>query len=449
MPIHHRRSKLISFALTLGLLSVVACERKPEDLEKWRRAKGGMQKMVQWAKDKKEPMPVRERAVQILIEQGEVLELQPLFSSIKDEADRQALASAAVPLIEKMWATQDMTRLSEAKKNDQGDRVVTGIKIKEDAKSVYAKDAAYYLAPYVKPADKPKLESILGAWLAEDHLIRDTMGKASLGQIVPRAGDKGMEGVFAWFNAAKDPVRVAEIILREADDKTRDKFAGVVVKKLEAAYPDKLNNDLEALMLMTQAPSMVPFAKKLVLEGKASGGFTDAAMDVVIKQDGPKATMWLDQIIRERTSLMRAVAMTRMINVRGEGGVLPALNALPLEIEKYAPVDDKDNFEGTASYFCNVLEAKYYCGVPGSPVEGTSCKEDEKFKGKKPDEEVKRMVSSTRWPVQVVGMACVKRFKLKALKPQVEALKESAQVVPGHAEGTTIGALATKLAEAL
>ena len=80
------RAKLVRVVALVMLLAsmsfALGCERSVEDVEKWRNAKGGMDKMVTWAKSSEEPMPVRKRALRVLIEQDEILKLQPLFDGI-------------------------------------------------------------------------------------------------------------------------------------------------------------------------------------------------------------------------------------------------------------------------------------------------------------------------------------------------------------------------------
>ena len=76
----HANATRLLIALATSSLLLGACERKPEDLEQWRNAKGGMEKMVEWAKSKEESQAVRERAVQILMEEGQALKIQQLLS---------------------------------------------------------------------------------------------------------------------------------------------------------------------------------------------------------------------------------------------------------------------------------------------------------------------------------------------------------------------------------
>ena len=137
----------VLFALVAALL-VLGCERKPEDLEQWRNAEGGMEKMVQWAKSSEEPMPVRKRAVEILMEQGNSGEVRDMLDGMKKEGpEREQLVAAAIGVLEKQWAAKDYPTLDESTAK-QGGAVKVG-----DSKSVMAKDAAYYLHPYAKGED--------------------------------------------------------------------------------------------------------------------------------------------------------------------------------------------------------------------------------------------------------------------------------------------------------
>ena len=154
------RAKLVRVVALVMLLAsmsfALGCERSVEDVEKWRNAKGGMDKMVTWAKSSEKPMPVRKRALRVLIEQDEILKLQPLFDGMKDSPEKEALVSEAVVVIDEMWKKQDFPKMSDELKEKGGQ-----VKVSGDSKAVIAKDAAYYMQPFAKGEDQKKLETIL------------------------------------------------------------------------------------------------------------------------------------------------------------------------------------------------------------------------------------------------------------------------------------------------
>lgn len=420
-----QRGLQVLLLLLLGL-SIAACERKPEDLEKWRNAKGGIEKMTQWAKSKKEPMPVRKRAIEILIEQNESIKLPALLDDVKDEQARQELAAAAVPVIEKLWSAQDIPRVDEKTKQEGGQ-----LKISGDTKTVQAKDAAYYLHPYVNDADRAKLEAILAAWIKEDHELRDQLGRTTLGQILPRAGKDGFAGMMAWFENAKNPAVVANEIRRHADDKTKQEFAKKVLEVANKKHPD-ISDELSTVILETEDPVIVPYLERAIMDDKSPAALVDDATDALVRLSGPKASVFFTKLIQEQQGLRRWVAVTRLIELRGKDGVIQGANALPLEVENYV-----QGIEGglgkESEIFCNFVKSSY---------------EEKKLGAFEP--EIKKLLTSSRWPAQVLGLRCAQKHKLSALKPEVEALVESKQAVPGwDAAGKTVGAIAKEFAAEL
>ena len=421
-----RRQWLLVVTLLLGL-GLSACERKPEDLEKWRRAKGGMEKMQEWAKSTKEPMPVRKRAVEILVEENESIKLADLLKNIKDEATRQELASSCVPLIEQYWATQDHPKIDEKTKTEGG-QIKVG-----DSKSVRAKDAAYYLHPYVREADRPKLEAILAAWLKEDHMLRDQLGRTTLAQLVPLAGKEGFQGMMTWFENAKNPGQVASEIRRLGDEATKKEFAKKVLEVANARHPD-ISDELSTVILETEDPVIVPYLQRAILDERSPAGLVDDATDALVRLEGPKSSVFFTKIIQEQKGLRRWVAVTRMIEVRGKDGVIQGANALPLEPDAYT-----QSVEGgmgkESEIFCNFVKSTY---------------EEKKLGEFEP--EIKKLLTSSRWPAQALGLRCAQKHKLSTLKAEVEALAESKQVLPGWAEAEaeqTLGAFAKEVAAEL
>ena len=61
---------------------------------------------------------------------------------------------------------------------------------------------------------------------------------------------------------------------------------------------------------------------------------------------------------------------------------------------------------------------------------------------------VSGMLDSPRWTAQALGVRCAEVHELSALKPKVEALSESKQILPGWGD-TTLGDFAAKVAAAL
>lgn len=419
------RGQRLWVVLLLLSLSLSACERKPEDLEKWRNAKGGTEKMMQWAKSKKEPMPVRKRAVEILLEQNESIKLPPLLDDIKDEKTRQELAGACVPIIEKLWEAQDFPKLDEKLKTEGGQIKVS------DSKAVRAKDAAYYLHPYVNEADRAKLEKILTEWLKEDHILRDQLGRTTLGQILPRAGKSGFAGMMVWFETADNPGQVAREIRRHADENTKKEFAKKVFEVADKKHPE-ISDELSTVILETEDEIIIPYLERAIMDEKSPAVLVDDATDALVRLSGPKASIFFTKLIAEQQGLRRWVAVTRMIELRGKDGVIQGANALPLETDKYVQ-GVEGGFGKESSIFCNFVKSSY---------------EEKKLGEFEP--EIKKLLTSSRWPAQALGLRCVEKHKLTGLKAEVEALSTSTQAIPGWAaEPKTVGDVAKEIAATL
>lgn len=417
-PLHRKVALILMLALSL---TMIACKRKPEDVDKWRKAKGGIEKITGWVKDKEQPMPVRKRAIEVLVEDNYSIKLPPMLEKIKDKATREQLADATVPAIEKMWKAQDMPKISKKVKEEGGQIRVS------DSKSIKAKDAAYYMYPYVSDAQRAKLEAILADWLSTDHELRNKLGRTTLGQVLPRAGKKGMDGMMVWFESAKKPGSIAAQIKQHGDDKTKKEFAKKVLVVANKRHP-KIGPELATIILETKDPVILPYLKRALEDSATPAGVWDDAMTALLRDHKAKASLTLQGIIKKQQGLRRWVASTRMIEQRGKSGIIQGANAFPLELDTYSKQADTGFFKESVVY-CNTVKS-----VLAEKKQGT------------PEDSTKKLLASSRWPAQVLGLRCAEVHKLASLKPQVEALQESKQAIPGWDKETSVGDLAKEIA---
>lgn len=417
--------KLTRWCATLLLSTVFTfgCERKPEDLEQWRNAEGGMEKLQEWAKSKEESNAVRARAVQILIEENNSNQIPALLDGVKDAEAKKAIVKAAIETTEKLWAAQDQPELTEEMKKK-------GVQMKVGAsKAVQGVETAYYLYPYATGEDQKKLENILGEWLSKDHELRRQLStRITLEQVLPRSGDKGFEGMMLWFKEHKNPGNLADAIRQHGDEKTKKRFAEVILERAMADHPD-INPQLRVIIEKTEDPAIVPYLEKAMDDPNTPGPVADAMMDTYIRIKGPASTTKLNELVAKRKDIMRSVAFTRLIEVRGEAGVIQASNALPLEIDAYAT--EGDNTLGKdADYLCNIIESEL--------------KKSHKIEDPKPV--IEKMLKSSRWPAQAIAMHCAKMKKWSDWKPAIEELTESKQLVPGWSDQeTSLGDIAKEV----
>jgi hypothetical protein len=431
--------KLIGLMLVVGLLGA-GCERKPEDLEQWRNAKGGMERMEGWAKSPKESLAVRTRAIEILIEQDMINSLPPIFDALKGDPAQQELVKTAVRKLGEMWAKQDFPRMDE-KTKEQGGQIAVG-----DSQAIKAKDGAYYLHPYAQGEEKAQLEKILTEWVSEDHDLRDQLGGTTLAQVLPRATKEALPGFIKWLEKARKPAQIARQI-RESKDNSPEMQAAAVklldAKIIEVAKARKeellsggevVGSVSELRIAITEVapntPGQIELLEEAILSETAPGEFIDLAMDTLVKVQKERATPFFNKLVTSSKGLKRWVAVTRLIEVRGRPGVLQAVNALPLEATAY----EAGELEENVKYFCNFLKSEFEAQQIKDQLEPT----------------VKQLLATSRWPAQLLGVECAELHKVASAKAEVTALAGQKQALPGWGDGkVTLGARAKAVAGAL
>ncbi|MBA2661547.1 MAG: hypothetical protein H0U74_04585 [Bradymonadaceae bacterium] len=419
-----RHSSLVALVLLLILALCVGCKRKAEDLEVWRNAKGGLEKLGEWAASPEESMEVRTRAVQILLEDGHQQRLPLVLDRIADEQARTQIVSGLVVTVESMWSAQDMPRLTDEMKAGGG-QIEVG-----DSKSVRAKDAAYILQPYASPSEKGRLEAILASWIETEHELRDQLGTATLAQILPRVGPTGMQSAMGWLKETKTPGTVARAIREQADDALKAKMAEIIRARAEEAHPD-LNKELEVAVLETEHETIVPYLQRAISDDATELGLIDGAMTLLVKIQGERAAAYLGRVITEKEGLLRWVAANRVIELRGKAGFLSISNALPLETQSYA-VPAADSFKKDLVQICNLFSTEMV-------KEGVTSVSDV----------LKRALETNRWPAQVMALKCAETTRASDVADSVDALRKSKLAIPGWGEPMTVGQLATQVHAAL
>ncbi len=444
----HTHTTRLIIALATSSLLLGACGRKPEDLEKWRNAKGGMEKMVEWVKSKEETPEVRERAVQILMEERQSIMLQQLFSDMKEGPEREKLASVTVPIIESLWASNDLPVIDrEAAKASGGNAKVEG-----GEKGIAAVEAAYFMHPFVSEADKPKLSKIMASWMSADQEVRNQLMDVTLGQTLPLAGLEGMAGMMAWFKSEKKPGAIARIIRDHADDKTKAEFAKVVAEVAMERHPE-IDAELSTVILETSDEAIVPYLKHALGDPNSPDIIVSDAFDGLARIQGARATPYFAKAVGDMRGMRRWVAATQLISLRGEAGIKQIPTALPLEIEKYDS-DGEERLEMNSTYYCNLSKSELALNL--AEKKDPEIKKKELAARTKAIEEnsaaaakafepiVAGMLDSPRWTGQALGLRCAQIHKLSALKPKISALTTSEQVLPGWGD-TTLGDFAKKV----
>lgn len=410
-------------ALLLALGLIVGCERKPEDLEVWRTSEGGFEKLAEWAKSAEEPEAVRIRAIQILIEENEVGDLLPLFEALPDDATRAKFADAMLPTVEALWNTQDQPRMTQEVKEGGGQ-----IKVGE-SKTVVGKDAAFFLQPFASSA-KARYEEILATWMSEDQDLRTQLGATTIGQVMPRSGEKGLAAMVTWLETTTKPATVQRNVMEHAkdDDKIMGELANVLVKRANEKHPE-IEGELEVALLENGHKNLMPYIEKAINDPAVSNKLKDGLMDAVVRTQGEKATPFFSEVVRTQKGLLRWVAAQRIIEVRGKAGILIAANAMPLEYEAYEPEELKKESE----FLCNFISTE----MKEQGVDSVSA-------------EIKRGLESERWPVKAIALRCAEITKDASVKAEVSALAASKDHLGGFGDAKmTVGKFASEVAAKL
>jgi hypothetical protein len=426
------RFRLIAAALVVGLVAGLGCERSPEDVEKWRNAKRGMEKMQEWAASPDEPMAVRIRALEVIIEEHSPTTLEPTLEDVEDGEARQKLVSAATERVQKMWNAQDIPTIDE-----ETDQKGGKIEVDQDAKTIKAKDAAYYLVPVAKGKDKETLQGILDEWLSTDWELRDQLGKTDLSQLLSRASQDGAKHLFEWLKETDDPAKVASM-LRDNTDGLEDQMAKILRKRAEENHPE-LSTSLLSAIVNSESDEIVPYLKKATRDSKSSPKLIDQAMEAIKNIQGPRAVNFFTELISEEKGKLRWAAVNDLIAIRGKGGILSAATALPLEKDTYA-YPDEDSFKKDSEWFANFVAGE----MKDADVTTISST-------------LVRALESERWPVQVLGLTTARAAHQKNLlgdgadkvRKAVNNLTSSRTEVPGWGEAKRVGEIAHNTADVL
>ncbi len=412
------------YIVFLFLALLIGCERTPDSLDPWRNAEGGVEKLAGFAKSADESLAVRERAIQILVEDEQLSALIPIFKDAPADVQAKLVTASMVP-IEAKWAKKDWPKIEKGAQTDTG-----RMKVKH-SQSAAAKDMAYYLYPYAGEADKKKIEGILGEWTSEDQDIRTQIGKTTLGQAASRAGQKGIDNMLAWIASTNKVATVARKIRKDASKEIREQLDAGISKRAEAAHPNLKENEIEIAVLETETAAIVPYLNRALRDEKSPDGLIDAAMDILVKIQGPKSTSLLSELASKRKGLIRWVSATRLIEVRGKSGILLAAKALPLDPAQYDLSKD-DALKKESEIFCNFVDT-----------------EMKKQKVTDISGVLKRGLSSNRWPVKMLALRCVEISKQSKLKAEVEALTSDDTALNGFKDLASIGDLAKSVAAKL
>lgn len=413
---------IILFALATLTLAV-GCERSPEDLEDWRNAKGGVDKLEGWATSEEEPEDVRIRAIEILVEDNHFNNLNSALEDIEDDELRHKMVASAADIVEEKWEKQDMPDMDDDSKEDG--TVEVG-----QSQSVEAKDAAYYLYPHADEETKEVFEKILAEWISDDWELRDQLGRTTLAQVTPYAGDEGRDNLLNWLEETPRPDKATETIQKHTGDKTQEKAAKVLLERAKDEYPN-LSEEMQVALFKYEHEALSPFLKEIVEDEEATPQLIDRAMNALVRNEGDRSAPFFSDLVKERQGTLRWVSATRIIEVMGKPGFSNVASSLPVETDAY-DTEEEGALTEDVTYFCNM----YHTEMDKEDVSSVS-------------DQLEKGLESSRWPARMLAIQCARNFEADELKEGIEELTSDDQQLPNWDEPTTVGDLAEETLEAL
>lgn len=406
-----RRGALILAGL-LMVTTLVACKRKPEELEVWRpsAAKNGQEKLVQWIPSQDELMETRIRATEILLEEDLAYAAHEALKNATDE-DRQTIIEAVAPQVQQWCDAKDATL-----ENYNAGK----------SKQVIGKDAAFQLYPLSKGGTQEKLGACILSWLSEgDYFDRDRMGNAKLLQIAEPLGAKAVDPLIAALGAdARNPQTEIAKYLRGLKDPAVDKKATEALVKFARTQLPKIDADTSTALLETEHEAVVPFLVELVPDESVDGALRTTSVERIKKIKGKASLPIFLDWVEKHPGNLRWLAAQAIAESQGKAGLAPLMSRLP-DNDKYGD-GDPEGFMVEAQRFC-LVEVKGSEKEPG--IEGAA----------------PILASQLRRgsvPARALALRCLQEVGSAQDAEAVQALTRSRDPLPAWGDTKTLGDLA-------
>jgi len=406
---------ILLVSLTLTALAA-SCSRSPEDLEIWRpsKASNGLEKLTEWIASPSEPINVRVRACEILIEEDYAYAVGSALAKASPE-DQKVVVNGVAPRVLEWYNTQDAT----VENFESG-----------KSKQVLGKEGAFQLLRFADGTEfKEPLETALVDWLSKDFFVRDQMGAAKLNQIAEAVGPKAADPLLVALADKENNQKFIADMLRKIDDPAVARQRAETLGKMVESQLPKLDQDLEVALLEEDNKAIVPVLVKIVDDDNADGTLRTNAHLMIGKLDERGALPIYLNWVKKGPNLLRWISVQGIGELHGKPGVTAILRALPDKADYDA--DDKDKGLSTdAGRFCmvEVVEMK----TPLEDVFVATLKD-----------------GSTA--ARAVALRCLqeKSVGTAAARPAVEALVKDKTEVPAWEDIQTLGELATQTLDKL
>lgn len=418
------RKTLLFLCMIALLIFTAGCKRTPEDLEKWRNAQGGMEQLIEWASSSSEPVDVRIRAFQILIEEGHSAAVPRALDRIEDQVQRQEIATAIMPSIEEMWAAQDQPQFTQELREQGGDIMVG------PSKTIDAKDALYRLYPYFSPDAQTRTQEILREWMSDEQELRTQLGDATIPMLLPLAGPGAAELLSDWIKETYDPRKLADELREYASDDDHLVIDKAVAELALSEHPD-LRRETQHAVVGAKSPGINPYLEQAIMDPAISGELLQASIDTYGEVNGADSVEFFARVVAEKQGVLRWAAANSIIDAKKVQGLVDLGRALPTDTGAYTS-SPPDFLNRRITQICNYI---------ATIIEREGIEDYESAIGE--------TLALGTWPAQLLGIQCAARHDVKSLKEEISKLGTSRQQIPAWGERKTLGQLAREASSGL
>ena len=414
-------SILIVVVAMLGTL--VGCETTPEDLEKWRNAKNGDKKMMEYLEDKESSIEVKAKALMTLSDMGAGYKCGDALKKLDRSVAEKIVALSSKELLEQ-FSSKDLDT------------------------QVRAKDTCYILYEYADRETKDLFkEKIFLSWLKNRPFIEyQNVGNIKQDMMYQVVGAEAVPLLIAQIDEA--PIQQLKPIMDAARrmqlPAANDGLAKKIVSMCDKVYPEIPEVYLWAFK-DNNSDEIFPFARKVVLDPDVSNEALYFAQDFILIDWLPKykaekvISLYRELIKAKKPGYKRWVAADGLLRMLEKKGFSLLLQDLPTDPDYFGVTGDYTWYGRLAS---GHSEATFF-----QDESETFCSRIPQFiKGDFHDLMIEGLSGS--WSAKAVCIQCIAQYGSLADIPHLEALLKDKTPVPSW-DGKKIMDLAKETIEEL
>ncbi len=410
---------IASLIASLGLL--IACERSPEDLEDWRTAQNGMAQLSEWAADEGEPTDVRKRAIEIMLEEGEVDYVPRTLNEVEEDDDRQMLAAAAMSTIERLWDEQDVPELTEEDREglEEGQDVEVEIP-PQGFDAANAVDAIYRTWDHFDEDAQQRGSEILRDWISQDQELRTQLASTGIAYLVQYAGESAVDEIENWLMETDEPYALARTLRPNVTEEQQLRVDEVIAQRAKEEHPD-LDDEMRQAVVHAETDGMVPYLSKMIDDEVE--GMSEAFQALAnIGGDGHAKLL---ELVEERTGTIRWTAASRLLESEGIDKLADIANLLPEDEDGYDLGEDHSLDDFTRA-ICADAKRSSETGAIEAAADTFSA-----------------MLDEEHWPSTVLALQCAQIFGTSELRDRIQQMEDDDTELANMETVNTVGDLAT------